>query len=71
LNWRLQEAQDETLYQIGVEDCGTLSAVSSEELETSLATFKKMADRLGTSLTILFEGKLENERHIVEVLVRT
>ncbi len=41
MNWRSQEEQDETLYEIGVEDCGTLSAVSSEELETSLATFKK------------------------------
>jgi GTPase len=29
-----------------------------------------MADRLGASITILYERKLENDRHIVEVLVR-
>ena len=70
MNWRLQEGQGEALYEIGVEDCGTLSGVSSEELQASLATITKMADRLGASITILYERKLENERHIVEVLVR-
>ncbi|CAF1106639.1 unnamed protein product [Rotaria sordida] len=70
MNWRLQEGQGEALYEIGVEDCGTLSGVSDEELEASLATLKKMADRLGASITKLYERKLENERHIVEVLVR-
>jgi GTPase len=70
MNWRLQEGQGEALYEIGVEDCGTFSGVNSEELKASLATLKKMADRLGASITKLFERKLENERHIVEVLVR-
>ncbi|CAF0787089.1 unnamed protein product [Rotaria sp. Silwood1] len=70
MNWRLQEGQGEALYEIGVEDCGTLSGVTDEELEASLATLKKMADRLGASITKLYERKLENERHIVEVLVR-
>jgi GTPase len=70
MNWRLQEGQGEALYEIGVEDCGTLSGVNSEELEASLTTLKKMADRLGASITILYERKLENDRHIVEVLVR-
>jgi GTPase len=70
MNWRLQEGQGEALYEIGVEDCGTLSGVSSEELQASLATLKKMADRLCASITILFERKLDNERYIVEVLVR-
>ncbi|CAF1448497.1 unnamed protein product [Adineta steineri] len=70
MNWRLQEGQGEALYEIGVEDCGTLSGVSNEELQASLGTLKKMADRLGASITILFQRKLENERHIVEVLVR-
>jgi len=70
MNWRLQEGQGEALYEIGVEDCGTLSGVSSDELEASLATLKKMADRLGASITILCERKLENDRFSVEVLVR-
>jgi len=70
MNWRLQEGQGEALYEIGVEDCGTLSGVCTEELEASLATLKTMADRLGASITILYERKLDNERHIVEVLVR-
>ena len=44
--------------------------VSREELEASLGTLRKMANRLNTSITILYERKLENERYIVEVLVR-
>ncbi|CAF3272896.1 unnamed protein product [Rotaria socialis] len=70
MNWRLQEGQGEALYEIGVEDCGTLSGVSSEELEASLTTLKTMADRLGASITILHERTLKNDRHIVEVLIR-
>ena len=70
MNWRLQEGQGEALYEIGVEDCGTLSGVSSEELQASLATLKKMADRLGASITVLFERQVDTDRHIVEVLVR-
>ncbi|UJR16202.1 hypothetical protein I4U23_003112 [Adineta vaga] len=70
MNWRLQEGQGEALYEIGVEDCGTLSGVSHEELQASLVTLKKMADRLGASITILFQRQLDNERHIVEVLIR-
>lgn len=70
MNWRLQEGQGEALYEIGVEDCGTLSGVSREELQESLAILKKMADRLGASITVLLERQLENDRHSVEVLVR-
>lgn len=70
MNWRLQEGQGEALYEIGVEDCGSLAGVSDEELEASLSTLKTMADRLDASITILYQRQLENKRHIVEVLVR-
>lgn len=70
MNWRLQEGQGEALYEIGVEDCGKLSGVSDEELKTSLATLKTMADRLGASITIVCERNLGNDRHSVKVLVR-
>ncbi|CAF1576726.1 unnamed protein product, partial [Adineta ricciae] len=70
MNWRLKEGHGEALYAIGVEDCGTLSGVSHEELQASLVTLRKMADSLHASITILFERKVENDRHIVEVLVR-
>ncbi|CAF3917715.1 unnamed protein product, partial [Didymodactylos carnosus] len=38
MKWRLQEGQGEAIYEIGVEDCGTLSGVSAEELDASLTT---------------------------------
>ncbi|CAF3917563.1 unnamed protein product [Rotaria sordida] len=38
MHWRLEEGQGEAFYEIGVEDCGTLKGVNTEELEASLAT---------------------------------
>ena len=70
MNWRLKEGQGEALYEIGVKDCGALSGVSNDELQASLVTLGTMADRLGASITILYERQLDNGRHIVEVLVR-
>ncbi|CAF1139779.1 unnamed protein product, partial [Didymodactylos carnosus] len=70
MKWRVQEGQGEAIYEIGVEDCGTLSGVNAEELDASLKTLEKMADRLGASITILYKRNVNNDRQVVEVLVR-
>lgn len=70
MNWRLQEGQGEAIYEIGVEDCGTITGITQEELKTSLETLKNMADRLRASVAIKLERKLKNDLHSVEVLVR-
>lgn len=76
MKWRLEEGLGEAIYEIGVEDSGFLAGLSDSELEASLATLRKMADRLGASLEILREKVLHDEndntsrRRALEVLVR-
>lgn len=45
MKWRLREGRGEAIYQIGVEDKGTVAGLSEEELDTSLNTLKTMAER--------------------------
>ena len=46
MKWRLEEGLGEAIYEIGVEDNGFLAGLTDDELEASLATLRKMADRL-------------------------
>jgi len=45
MKWRLQEGQGEAIYQIGVEDSGQLAGLATVEMNASLETLQKMADR--------------------------
>jgi len=70
MNWRLEEGQGEALYRIGVEDDGTLTGVSREELQESIDTLYKMAQPIGASITELQKRKVGEGKFIMEVLVR-
>jgi len=70
MKWRLQEGAGEAIYEIGVQDCGTFIGLKKNELHASMTTLKKMADRLGATLTTLRETDLADGRRAVEVLVR-
>lgn len=70
MKWRLREGQGEALYEIGVEDNGILTGLSSNDMKDSLSTLHRMATVLGAVTTILRERKLENGRIVAEVLVR-
>lgn len=52
LNWRLNEGNDEAVYQIGVEDDGHPMGLSETDLEESLLNLHKMARAVGCSLTV-------------------
>ena len=45
MKWRLREGQGEAIYAIGVADNGLLHGLSDTEMDDSIATLKKMADR--------------------------
>ena len=45
MKWRLQEGQGEALYEIGVEDSGTVAGLNEYELDASLKTLQNMAKR--------------------------
>ena len=74
MKWRLREGQGEALYEIGVEDDGTVSGkhesmeyvktpylssgLTLPEMEASMHTLRKMADSLNASVTILVEKEV-------------
>lgn len=76
MKWRLEEGNGEAIYEIGVEDNGILTGLTSADLEASLSTLEKMANRLGASLTVLREKYVESDedegdsRRALEILVR-
>ena len=45
MNWRLKEGSGEAIYEIGVSDDGLLCGLTRNDLESSLQTLNKMADR--------------------------
>lgn len=45
MNWRLKEGSGEAIYEIGVSDDGLLCGLSQDDLDSSLQTLSKMADR--------------------------
>lgn len=45
MKWRLQEGRGEAIYQIGVADCGALRGLDRAEMDASLDTLEKMAQR--------------------------
>lgn len=53
MKWRLQEGAGEAIYEIGVEDRGVLTGLTQDEMAASLETLRKMAERLGASVTVL------------------
>jgi len=53
MKWRLKEGEGVAIYAIGVEDNGVISGLLKEELESSLATLREMADRLDIFISIL------------------
>ena len=54
MKWRLQEGEGEAIYEIGVEDSGMLAGLTGDELEASLSTLKRMAERLVTFITCMY-----------------
>ena len=52
MNWRLNEGNDEAIYQIGVEDDGNPLGLSEAELDESLWNLSRMATAVGCSLHV-------------------
>ena len=51
LKWRIAEGMGEAFYEIGVEDDGTPSGLSEEDMKLSLATLERMAKELSADCT--------------------
>lgn len=73
MKWRLREGQGEAIYEIGVSDSGIMTGLCDEDMEDSIATLRKMAERLDATVTILRTSVINpstKRKSVSEVLVR-
>ncbi|XP_060068959.1 GTP-binding protein 2-like [Ylistrum balloti] len=76
MKWRLEEGHGEAIYEIGVEDNGMLVGLTDVELEASVRTLNRMADRLGATTSVLRERLVDSDdgagcrKRALEILVR-
>ncbi|CEP12363.1 hypothetical protein [Parasitella parasitica] len=76
MKWRLSEGNGEALYEIGVDDDGTIRGLTIEEMDISINTLRKMARVLEADVSVLREFTLSdstynaNTRKVAEMLVR-
>uniref|UniRef100_A0A8R1TXV4 Tr-type G domain-containing protein n=1 Tax=Onchocerca volvulus TaxID=6282 RepID=A0A8R1TXV4_ONCVO len=76
MKWRLREGQGEAIYEIGVQDDGTIKGLTDKELDSSMRTLKSMAAALNASIVVLRERDVTPKnitccrRRVVELLVR-
>ncbi|VDK42255.1 unnamed protein product [Anisakis simplex] len=78
MKWRLREGQGEAIYEIGVEDHGSMTGLTDSELNASMRTLNCMASALNASIVTLSERDVTPKsddcttprRRVLEVLVR-
>lgn len=70
MKWRLREGRGEAIYEIGVRDNGVLAGLSNSEIDSSLQTLEQMALQLDATMTILREREVEDDKKVIEVLIR-
>ncbi|KAL7322956.1 hypothetical protein PS15p_210924 [Mucor circinelloides] len=78
MKWRLSEGNGEALYEIGVDDDGTIKGLPVEEMTMSINTLRKMAEVLGADVSIMREFTLKDtmihksktQHKVAEILVR-
>ncbi len=71
LLWRLNEGSGECLYEIGVDDDGTVRGINEEEMKLSVETLENMTKQLGAKVSEAFERKTgKKNAHAKCMLVR-
>ena len=71
LKWRLTEGGGEALYEIGVEDDGSLHGLTQAEMSASLATLERMCEQLDAQMTVRHTRLVPPaNRAVAEVVVR-
>uniref|UniRef100_A0AC34GYB9 Tr-type G domain-containing protein n=1 Tax=Panagrolaimus sp. ES5 TaxID=591445 RepID=A0AC34GYB9_9BILA len=75
MKWRLREGQGECVYEIGVEDDGSLTGIIQSEMDESLKCLHQIADSISANFSVLSEREITEEfgdekRFVTEVLIR-
>ncbi|KAI9488391.1 P-loop containing nucleoside triphosphate hydrolase protein [Zychaea mexicana] len=80
MKWRLSEGGGEAMYELGVDDDGTLVGLSAEDMSASVDTLRQMADALDADVSIIRELTMDqfgskpeprkNSHKVLEALIR-
>ena len=71
LKWRLAEGAGEALYEIGVEDGGTLTGLDEEDMAASLDTLRRMSVDANAKMSVLHRCVVRGGMAVCEVLMQT
>lgn len=69
MKWRLMEGQGEAIYELGVEDDGTLRGLSEADLDASIRTLERMCRELEAECSVVCRRKGRNGQ-VAQMLVR-
>jgi len=70
MGFRCDEGEGECIYNIGVEDCGTLSGITEEEFNETISNLNIIAEKKKYSISIISETPVSENKKIYEVLIR-
>jgi small GTP-binding protein len=70
MRYRCEEGNGEAIYNLGVEDDGTMTGITEEEFNESIINLNLIADKNNYSVSLLSSVPVENNKKIYEVLIR-
>jgi len=70
MRYRCNEGSSECIYNLGVEDDGTMTGITEEEYEMTMVCLKKAAVLNNYTLTKLSKYKVEEDKYVYELHVR-
>jgi GTPase len=62
LQWRISEGGGEALYEIGVDDDGSVFGLNDEDMDASIHTLTRMADALACDVSVVSRREVMNAR---------
>ena len=70
MRYRCNEGGSECIYNLGVDDDGTIVGITKEEYETTINCLKSAADKNKYSVSIITSTPVDKNKNIYEILVR-
>jgi len=70
MRYRCDEGGSECIYNLGVEDDGTITGITEQEYESTIKCVKSAAQKNSYNIFNLTQTEVENGRSIYEVLIR-
>jgi GTPase len=70
MRYRCTEGEGECIYNLGIEDDGTITGITEKDYEETIKNINIIADKNNYSVKILSSTPVKDGKHIYEVLIR-